>query len=390
MRKGKTIPFRGIGAIVASVTIPAVIIYFAMNNGQFENFTKKAGLTCAKLMFWDVDKTSQEKSTENNEVINELVNKSENVVSDGSIWAIDMAQEEKEIKIPDSEVKAPDVTKPINNSLPYPENQDNRSGVIKQMSFTKYSGAQYIDLSAGQVRNCTTVSNDALVAESKKKPEFKIELNGEPQVLIMHTHTTESYEPCTRDFYDSSFTSRTTDRTKSVIAVGEKIKQELEAVGIVTIHDETLHDYPSYNGSYQRSAVTVQKILKDNPSIKVVLDVHRDAIQSSDGLRSSPVATVNGKQAAQIMIISGCDDGTMNMPEYMQNFRLASLMQTHIEGENKGITRPVLFDYRKYNQDLTTGSLLLEMGSHGNSLDEALYSGELVGKSIANTLLECR
>lgn len=389
MRSSRGIPYKGIGAIVASVTLPAVIIYFAMNNGQFDKMTKSAGVACARLMFWNVDKTSSDKVEVTDAKPQEIIRGVEQVVSSGSMWSLDMAPQETEVTIPQKEVKVEKFLQQTDNSLPYPSQQNNRSGKIAQMSFSHYNGAQYIDLESGQVRNCTSVSNDALLSESKLKPEFKIELNGEPQVLIMHTHTTESYEPYTRDFYDSSFTSRTTDNSKNVVAVGEKIKQELEAKGIVTIHDATVHDYPSYNGSYQRSAVTVKKILEQYPSIKVVFDVHRDAIQNDSGLRSAPVATVNGKQAAQIMIISGCDDGTMNMPKYMENFRLASLMQTHIEGENQGITRPVLFDYRKYNQDLTTGSLLIEMGSHGNSIDEALYSGELVGKSIANALLEC-
>ena len=99
-----------------------------------------------------------------------------------------------------------------------------------------------------------------------------------------------------------------------------------------------------------------------------------------------PVTTISGKKAAQIMIISGCDDGTMDMPNYMQNFRLASLFQQQMENSYPGLTRPIMFDYRKYNQDLTTGSLLIEVGSHGNTLEQVRYSGELIGKSIADAL----
>lgn len=113
------------------------------------------------------------------------------------------------------------------------------------------------------------------------------------------------------------------------------------------------------------------------------MDIHRDGIEREDGTRLAPVTEIDGREAAQIMIISGCDDGTMNMPDYMQNFRFASLLQSSIESMHSGLTRPVLFDYRFYNQDLTTGSLLIEVGSHGNSLDQALYSGELIGESLA-------
>ncbi|MBQ5319625.1 MAG: stage II sporulation protein P [Oscillospiraceae bacterium] len=267
---------------------------------------------------------------------------------------------------------------------PYPESLENNDGAISAISYGVINGDNYINLDNGQVRNVTSVSNEDLIAESKLAPDFEIELNGEPQILIMHTHATESYEPYERDFYDSSFNSRTTDPTMNMIAVGNEIAEELEAAGIGVIHDTTLHDYPSYNGSYDRSRETVEKYLEEYPSIKVVLDIHRDAIERDSGERIAPVAEINGRNAAQVMIISGCDDGTMGMPNYMKNFRFASALQNQLESDWQGLTRPVLFDYRKYNQDLTTGSILIEVGGHANSIDQALYSGELIGKSLVN------
>jgi len=269
---------------------------------------------------------------------------------------------------------------------PYPESLESNDGTITAISYGTYDGDDYISLDNGQVRNITSVSNDDLLEESKLAPDFEIERNGEPQVLIMHTHATESYEPYERDFFDSSFNSRTTDPTKNMIAVGNRIAEELEAAGIGVLHDETLHDYPSYNGSYDRSRETVQKYLEEYPSIKIVLDVHRDAIERDSGERIAPVAEIEGKNAAQVMIISGCDDGTMDMPNYMKNFRFAALLQNQLENDWNGLTRPVLFDYRKYNQDLTTGSILIEVGGHANSIEQAVYSGELIGKSLVNCL----
>lgn len=269
---------------------------------------------------------------------------------------------------------------------PYPESLESRDGTIAAVSYGVIEGDSYINLDNGQVRNITSVSNEDLLAESRLAPDFEIERNGEPQILIMHTHATESYEPYERDFYDSSFNSRTTDPTMNMIAVGDKIAAELEAAGIGVLHDTTLHDYPSYNGSYDRSRETVQKYLDEYPSIKIVLDVHRDAIERDSGDRIAPVAEIDGKNAAQVMIISGCDDGTMDMPNYMKNFRFAALLQNQLESDWEGLTRPVLFDYRKYNQDMTTGSILIEVGGHANSIDQALYSGELIGKSLVNCL----
>ena len=201
----------------------------------------------------------------------------------------------------------------------------------------------------------------------------------------MHTHTTESFEPFEREFYDSSFSYRTSDEEMNVTAVGDAMKKEIEKYGINVIHDKTIHDYPSYTGSYDRSSETVKKILRENTEIKVVLDIHRDAIASENDL-IAPVTEISGRKAAQIMIVSGCDDGTMNMPDYLQNFRLACLFQQQIESDCPGLTRPVLFDYRNYNQELTSGSLLIEVGSHGNTIDQVKYSGELIGNSIGKSL----
>lgn len=285
----------------------------------------------------------------------------------------------------DEERRVPDKTDV--GPEPYPDSLENHDGAITAMSYGIFQGDNYIDLDrAGQVRNVTSLPNSTLLKESRLAPDFKIERNGEPQVLIMHTHATESYEPYERDFYDSSFNSRTTDPNMNMAAVGNAIAEQLEAAGIGVLHDTTMHDYPSYNDSYDRSRETVQNILAENPSIKIVLDIHRDAIERESGERIAPVAEVNGKNAAQIMIISGCDDGTMDMPNYLKNFRFASLLQQQLESDYAGLTRPILFDYRKYNQDLTTGSILIEVGGHANSVDQAVYSGELIGKSLAKCI----
>ncbi len=296
-----------------------------------------------------------------------------------------------ELEIPnssDEERIVPD-EKPDAGPKPYPESLENRDGTITFMTYGHMNGEAYVDLDiAGQVRNVTSVSGKKVLEESRLLPDFTVEKNGEPQVLIMHTHATESYEPYERDFYDAGFNSRTTDKSMNMAAVGDKIAEQLEAAGIGVIHDTTLHDYPSYNGSYDLSRETVQKYLDEYPSIKVVLDVHRDAIERESGERIAPIAEINGKNAAQVMIICGCDDGTMNMPDCMKNLRFACLLQRQMESDYPGLTRPVLFDYRKYNQDLTTGSILIEIGGHANSIEQAEYSGELVGKSLAKCLEE--
>ena len=270
---------------------------------------------------------------------------------------------------------------------PYPaEDEWIPGGDIIRTTYGIFSGETYFDLeNGGQVSNRTEVPDETLLAESRCLPNFTLTDTDEPQVLIYHTHTTESFEPYVREHYDAEFNYRTTDETKNIVMVGDAVQAELEAAGIGVIHARDIHDYPSYNGSYSRSRETVLAILEQYPSIKVALDIHRDAI-SGEGTAYQPYIDIDGREAAQIMIISGCDDGTLGMPDYMKNFHFACSLQQQLEADFPGITRPILFDYRQYNQDLTTGSLLIEIGSHGNTLAQAKYSGMLFGRSLASLL----
>lgn len=265
-----------------------------------------------------------------------------------------------------------------------PDEGFEQSGEIVRKTYTYRPSATYLELpGGGLLRNCTDIDPEYLLEQCARTPDFEPAVGGEPVVLIMHTHTTESYEMSERDFYDETSSSRTTELDKSVAAVGEKIAEQLKAAGIGVIHDETVHDYPQYTGAYDRSAETVEEYLKKYPSIQIVIDVHRDAIEE-DSVRYAPTAEIDGKSAAQVMIICGCT----NVPQYRYNLRIASRLQSAIESDWPGLTRPILFDERNYNQEMTHGSFLIEMGSNANSLDEALYSGELVGKSLAELIHE--
>lgn len=264
-----------------------------------------------------------------------------------------------------------------------PEN----AGSIQRRTYTTGNGSAYIPLEAGYIKNCTTLDTASILEAVAQRPAFAIQGDGAPEVLIMHTHATESYQAMALDWYDKADSARTTDLTKNTCAVGEVIARQLEAGGIGVLHDTTLHDYPSYTGAYERSAATVKAYLEKYPSIKVVLDVHRDAIQTDSSTMVAPVTSIGGKSCAQVMIISGCDDGRFNMPNYMENLKFSAALQAQIETDYPTLTRPILFDYRKYNQDLTTGSILLEVGGHANTLEEALNCGEFVGKSLAKVLL---
>ena len=262
-----------------------------------------------------------------------------------------------------------------------------KDGVTKEKHYGKITGDNVIDLENGQIRNCTNMPANIIASEGTKKPEIKLDNGNEPQVLIIHTHTTESYESDSDGHYDKAYDGRSLCPANSVVGVGAVLAQTLADNGISTIHDGTVFDDPIYNYSYSRSRERIEEILAEYPSIKIVLDIHRDGIADGD-VRIAPVAEINGKKAAQIMIICGCDDGTGILPDFMSNLRFASYLQNSIERDNSGITRPLLFDYRFYNQDLTKGSLVIEFGALANDIEHVKYSAELAGKSIAQALKE--
>ena len=236
------------------------------------------------------------------------------------------------------------------------------------------------------VKNVTDYTKAEVETELLAPLDFKVEKHSDlPQILIMHTHATESYQNHSELYYDPAYACRDTDNSRNMTSVGKIITDRLNQLGYNTIQDTTLHDYPNYNGSYDRSKKTVEEYLAQYPSIKVVLDVHRDAIERADGTRIKPVVSINGKRYAQVMIISGADNGYLNMPNFRKNLRFASHFQNSMETLYPGFTRPILFDYRNYNQQLTTGSLLIEVGGHANTLEEAQNSAVLIADSLAHT-----
>lgn len=259
---------------------------------------------------------------------------------------------------------------------------------IRQTTYKRIDGSTFVRLVSGaQVENRTSETNQYIYAQSNLKPDFTISLDGSPQVLILHTHTTEGYELAETDCYDTEQNARTTDEHANVIAVGDEIALQLENAGIGVIHDATYYDCPSNTGCYQRSAQSAKSIISQYPTIKVVLDIHRDSITAADGTRIAPIVEIDNQKAAQAKIIVGCDDGTMNMPDCKQNLRLACLIQNTAEYAYPYLMRAIEFDYCKYNQDISTGSLTIEVGSAANSLEQACCTGRLLGASIAQALL---
>ena len=269
---------------------------------------------------------------------------------------------------------------------PPPENPQKPENALPIITkFYQYSPTAVIlnNQGAGLIKNATTRPASEIESVISQPLPFKVEVSSDkPQVLIMHTHSTESYEKFDLGYYNPATSSRSTDENNNMIAVGKAVTAELQKNGINTIHDTTMHDQP-YTGAYDKSEITVKNHLKSNPSIKVVIDVHRDAIETGDGSRYKPTAKIGDKNASQMMIIAGTSGKGITLPNPDENLKFASKLQNQLESMYPGLTRPLLYDYRHYNQDLTTGSLLVEVGGHANTIAESVYSGTLLGSAIS-------
>ncbi len=262
----------------------------------------------------------------------------------------------------------------------YSDHGDEEKYDITEKQYTGY-GTEYDNF---YVQNKTDYPLD--IGKLLQEPlGFETKNNGDIEVLIMHTHTCESYLDADEGYFYESFYPRCTDNTFNITQVGDAIENSLKEQGIGVIHDRTVHDYPSYNGSYERSRQTIDSYIEKYPSIKVVLDIHRDALGSETN-KIKPTFVYDGKKAAQIMIMSGYDDGTMDFPGWNENLRFALRLQSQTETMYPGMTRPLDFGYFTYNMNVNSGSLLVEFGTDANTLDEAVYSGKLFGYSLAKVL----
>lgn len=202
----------------------------------------------------------------------------------------------------------------------------------------------------------------------------------EPTVLILHSHATESYEK--EPGYEETSPYRTLDTNYNMVSVGERVAQLLEAGGIRVIHDRTLHDYPSYNDAYGNARQTVADILDKNPSICLVLDLHRDAAEDVNGRQKVSTATVEGNECANLMLVMGSDSGGLSFPDWERNLALAVKLQAQLEQTYPGLCRPIKVVSGRYNQDLSTGALLIEVGTAGNTHAQALRAAEHLAEGI--------
>ena len=195
----------------------------------------------------------------------------------------------------------------------------------------------------------------------------------DPTVLILHTHGTESYTPTPDTAYkEYGGEYRTDDTAYNLISLGDRLAQLLEQAGIGVIHDRTMHDKDDYLDAYSNARAAIQAHLKAHPSIRLVLDLHRDAAAYADGTQWATSATVKGEKSAQLMFVVGTDAGGNTHPNWQENLSVAAKLQLLLEDTAPGITRPIDLRSQRFNQDLSAAALIVEVGSAGNTHTEAM------------------
>ncbi len=228
------------------------------------------------------------------------------------------------------------------------------------------------------------IDADALL---ERIPDLDLSLEG-PQILIVHTHTSESYNETGQDWYTDQDT-RTVDNSRNMVHMGEILETTLAEYGYNVIHCQKRHD-EDFNQSYTESNATVREYLKKYPSIAVVIDLHRDSLIDSNGTKYRPTITVNGTETAQIMLLMGVGNDIYPHPDWRENLSLAARIQTTGEEKYPGLMRPILVRPSRYNQYLSNGAILVELGACGNTPAEAENAARLFGEICAETLNRIR
>lgn len=284
---------------------------------------------------------------------------------------------------PPEAVATPVPTGPVSleDEAPIAQNQDQEQSVVAQTILPTNDGAYP---SAGGVFLYNRTSQAVDLEAVAQEPVILSGQGKGPQILIVHTHATESYTQSGQDLYTESDPYRTLDDAHNVVRVGDEMAAAFAQAGLNVLHDRTRHDYPSYNGAYTRSKVTVEEYLAAYPSIAVVLDVHRDALVGSEGTVYKVVADSESLPGcAQVMLVVGTQENGGSHPNWHQNLAFAMTLERALNEKTPTLARPIALRKSHYNQNLSPGSLLVEVGGHGNTLEEALTAARTFAQTTA-------
>lgn len=215
-------------------------------------------------------------------------------------------------------------------------------------------------------------------------PEKTVTLKEAPHILIYHTHTTEAYRQDGEDTYKETTEWRTNDQSKSIVQVGEVLKEKLEALGFVVIHDTTDHEPPKLATAYSRSLETMEEYKEKYPDMSFYIDLHRDAANVETA--QDDVVEIDGKRCARLMFVVGMGEKYDEKPNWQENYSLAKSIMAKLNEFDENMTRPIRLKTGRYNQHVAENCILVEAGHNANTLKEAENSMEYLAQAIAKVV----
>lgn len=246
-----------------------------------------------------------------------------------------------------------------------PEPVQNNNSNVKTVNLSAQSGT-YKQYSGTALINGTDFDVSSIMNDKPKLPTID---KSKPAILIYHTHGSEKYEG-----------------GGSVIDVGDAMASEFESLGYQTIHIRDIFDSPNFTGAYTRSLKAAQDVLDKYPSIQITLDVHRDSIETASGVIYKPTTEIDGQNAAQIMLVSGTNAKGLEHPNWRQNFKFALAVSRTMGKNYPHLSRPVNLRADRFNTHMRDWSMLLEVGSSANTLNEAKLASVYCARSIIKTI----
>ena len=282
----------------------------------------------------------------------------------------------------DSEKKQEDVSQTAKVDETGKKNKEKKEkdkGKKEKINRKKLQDFDYLRQTFYQVDNTTTISKDQLNADALLSENMKIDTSGDgPQILIYHTHSQEEYKD-----------SKAGDAKTSVIGVGDRLTELLEEKGFKVLHHKGKYDVGNRDRAYSVAAPNLQKILEENPSIQVVIDLHRDGVAESTHL----VTEQNGKKMAQIMFFNGLSRTTatgdiayLKNPYIADNLAFSFQMQLAAAEYYPDFTRRIYLKGYRYNMHFCPKSLLVEVGAQTNTYEEAENAMEPLADILAKVL----
>ena len=291
--------------------------------------------------------------------------------ADGQVWTLIVERDE-----PAPEDTPPEEQEPDEPEEPGPEPEEVPDEPAGQaLDFTD-AEADAIDIAGA----CSYAVDKRALLKQPSTLDFS---QPGPKVLIVHTHSCEAYTPTPAWDYAASDSYRTRDETRSVIRVGSEIQAVLESEGIEVLHATALNDDPAYSGAYDRMLTTIEGYLTQYPSIQLVLDVHRDAVENPDGTQVCYTTQLRGEDCAQVMLVVGTDEGGLEHPNWRENLANALKLQATLNRSYPGLCRPIDLRTERFNAHTSPGALLAEFGAAGNTLPEAIRAGRYFAAGVA-------